>query len=57
MRWLLMGLFVSLVALLVAVAGMTIHIFIHRRQLRLHPPENAEVVLASEETADPEPEL
>jgi hypothetical protein len=57
MRWLLLALFVSLVALLIAAAGITLHILIQRRRLRLHPPANIEVVLESSEEQDAQPEV
>jgi len=56
MRWLVLGLFVSLIALLVAAAGMTIHILLQRRALRLHPTEIVEVIRPEDE-ADIEPEV
>lgn len=34
MRWLLIALLVSLAALLIAVAGMTLHIWVQRARLR-----------------------
>ncbi len=56
MRWLVLGLFVSLIALLVAAAGMAIHILLQRRAIRLHPPELVDVI-KQEEEADAEPEV
>ena len=56
MRWLVLGLFVSLIALLIAAAGMTIHILLQRRALRLHPPELIDVNRIEEE-ADIEQEI
>ncbi len=41
MRWLLIVLLVSLAGLLVAAAGMTIHICIQRARLRSRPAEGA----------------
>jgi hypothetical protein len=37
MRWLLIALLVSLAALLIAAAGMTIHILVQRTRLRTKP--------------------
>jgi hypothetical protein len=41
MRWLLIALLVSLAALLIAAAGMTIHIWVQRARLRTKPPSGA----------------
>jgi uncharacterized membrane protein len=38
MRWLMIALLVSLAALLIAAAGMTIHIWVQRARLRSKPP-------------------
>jgi hypothetical protein len=37
MRWLLIALLISLAALLIAVAGMTFHIWVQRARLRSKP--------------------
>jgi hypothetical protein len=37
MRWLLTALLISLAALLIAVAGMTLHIWVQRARLRSKP--------------------
>ncbi|MGD0938912.1 MAG: hypothetical protein ABR905_04300 [Terracidiphilus sp.] len=37
MRWLLIALLVSLAALLIAAAGMTLHIWVQRARLRSKP--------------------
>jgi hypothetical protein len=41
MRWLLIALLVSLAALLIAAAGMTIHIWVQRARLRTKPSHGA----------------
>jgi hypothetical protein len=41
MRWLLIVLFVSLAGLLIAAAGMTIHIWVQRARLRSRPRKGA----------------
>jgi len=56
MRWLVLGLFVSLIALLVAAAGMTIHILLQRRALRRHPVELIDIN-RDEDEADVEQEV
>lgn len=45
MRWLLIGLLISLGVLLLAVAGLARHIFLKRAELRARPAENIEPVL------------
>jgi hypothetical protein len=42
MRWLMIGLFVSLVGLLIAVGGMVRHVWIQRRMLRQEAPAEPE---------------
>lgn len=54
MRWLMIGLLVSMMALLFAVAGVARHIWIHRRKLSDDAP--AETIAAGDE-ADLESEL
>jgi hypothetical protein len=41
MRWLLIVLLVSLAGLLIAAAGMALHIRMQRSRLRSRPPEGA----------------
>jgi hypothetical protein len=48
MQWLIIGLLVSLVALLLAVAGMARHIKLQRSRLR--SPEPAEALETADET-------
>ena len=55
MRWLMMGLLVSLGVLLLAVAGVARHIWLQRAKLRRKPPAGAGPALdpardAAEET-------
>jgi uncharacterized membrane protein len=47
MRWLMIGLLVSVVALLFAVAGVARHIWVHRR--KLHDEAPAETIAAGDE--------
>jgi len=47
MRWLIIGLLVSMVALLFAVAGMARHVWLHHAKLRKEIP--AETVKTGEE--------
>lgn len=54
MRWLMMALFVSLVALLIAAAGVTLHILIQRRALLRHSSENNELAVKPDANAEPE---
>jgi hypothetical protein len=42
MRWLLIALFVSLAGLLIAAAGMVLHVWLHRAQSRSTPSANME---------------
>jgi hypothetical protein len=51
MRWLMIGLLVSLGALLIAAGGVARHIFLQRARLRRKPPANIDLA----EEADPEP--
>ena len=52
MRWLMIVLFASLAALLIAVAGMAHHVWVQRVQIRFKPPAGARQDAAS----TPEPE-
>jgi hypothetical protein len=44
MRWLLIALLVSLAALLIAAAGMTLHIWVQRTRLRSRPSTRNELI-------------
>jgi hypothetical protein len=57
MRWLLIVLLVSLAALLIAAAGMTLHIWVQRARLRSRPPEGAGTAPDPAEEADQETEV
>ncbi len=51
MRWLLIGLLVSLGALLLAAAGAACHILLQRAKLRRNPPGSSDsAVVPAEET-------
>ena len=56
MRWLMIGLLVSLFALLVAAAGVARHIY-QRAKLRRKPVANIDLALDPPEEADQELEL
>jgi hypothetical protein len=47
MRWLLIALLVSLAALLIAAAGMTLHIWVQRARLRSKPSAGSGRILDS----------
>jgi hypothetical protein len=57
MRWLIIALLVSLVALLVAAAGMARHIFVHRAELRRKQPSGTTSVVRAHEETDLESEV
>jgi hypothetical protein len=51
MRWLLIALFVSLAGLLIAAAGMVLHVWLHRVRNHSRPSADARKVI------DPPPSL
>lgn len=53
MRWLMIGLLVSLVALLLAAAGMARHILLHRASLRSESQAPHEFAPASDREIEP----
>jgi uncharacterized iron-regulated membrane protein len=57
MRWLLIILLVSLSALLIAAAGMTLHIWVQRARLRSKPQKGAGPASDPAEDADQETEV
>jgi len=57
MRWLLIVLLVSLAALLIAAAGMTLHIWVQRARLRSRPPKGAGPAPDPAEETDQETEI
>jgi len=56
MRWLLIALLVSLAALLIAAAGMTLHIWVQRARLRSKPSAGAGKTSGSADETDVETE-
>jgi len=56
MRWLMIGLLVSLVGLLIAAAGTAIHVLRQRARVRSSPPEAIEEILDPSEATDVDPE-
>ena len=61
MRWLMIGLLVSLLALLVAAAGVARHIWVQHAKLRQKPPsglgQNLDPDHSPDEVADVETEI
>jgi hypothetical protein len=55
MRWLMIALVVSLVALLIAAAGAARHIYLHRAQLRSKPGQETDARPGPTGEMDPEP--
>jgi hypothetical protein len=47
MRWLLIAFFVSLVGLLIAAAGMVLHVWLHRARNHSRPSAGARKVIDS----------
>ena len=56
MRWLMIGLLVSLGVLLFAAAGGVCHIWLHRAKLAPKPPQSADPALGAAEGTDIEVE-
>jgi hypothetical protein len=57
MRWLMIALLVSLAAMLIAAAGMTLHIWVRRAQIRSKPSGGAGLATGPHEETDVETEI
>jgi hypothetical protein len=57
MRWLLIALLVSLAAMLIAAAGMTLHIWARRAEIRSKPPVGTGLASGPHEETDVETEI
>ena len=57
MRWLVLCLLVSLVALLFAAAAMAVHILIRRREIRRRSRENTGPLIDAVDETDLEPKV
>jgi uncharacterized protein YneF (UPF0154 family) len=57
MRWLMIGLLVSLAVLLFAAGGLAFHILLQRAKLRRKPPKSSDAALETVEEAAEETDI